>query len=86
MQAKYPGADLPRYFAFLNQSAGADHDHHIAPRSEFPELATEPDNIRAVSFHEHFYAHYLLAIAVPECAPFQTRFCEPLAPGFSHGV
>ena len=72
MQAKYPGADLSRYFAFLDAATGEDHAHHSAPRAEFPELATEPENIRAVSFQEHFYAHYLLALAVPECRPFQT--------------
>jgi hypothetical protein len=71
MQAKYPAADFSRYFAHLEQASGDDHDHHIAPRAEFKKLEEEPDNIIPVSYQEHFYAHYLLALAVPDCGPFQ---------------
>jgi hypothetical protein len=75
MQAKYPAADLSRYFAFLAQAAGTDHKHHVAPRAEFPELARAAKNIVPLSYQEHFYAHYLLALAVPECTAFQQAFC-----------
>ncbi len=72
MQAKYPDSDLSRYFAYLAAAIGTDHDHHIAPKAEFPELADDRENIISLSFQEHFYAHYLLALAVPECSPYQT--------------
>jgi hypothetical protein len=72
MQATYPAADLSRYFAFLAQATGSDHKHHVAPQAEFPELARAAKNIVPLSYQEHFYAHYLLALAVPECVTFQT--------------
>ena len=72
MQTKYSAADLRRYFSFLVQASGNDHKHHIAPRAEFPELAAVSENIIPLSYQEHFYAHYLLALAVPECGTFQT--------------
>src|SRR5208282_1984070 len=48
--------------------------HHIAPKAVFQELSSVPENIILLSIQEHFYAHYLLALAVPECAPFQIAF------------
>jgi len=74
MQATYPAADLSRYFAFLAQATGSDHKHHIAPRAEFPELLAAPENIVPLGYQEHFYAHYLLALAVPECGHLQMTF------------
>lgn len=66
MEAKYPQADFGAYFYVLGQSVGSDHKHHIAPRSLFPELADEPDNLKPLSVREHVEAHRMLAIQIPE--------------------
>src|ERR1039458_8154956 len=73
MQAKYPTADLSRYFAFIAQAKGAEptEEHHIAPRREFHKLKYAPENLVTLSIQEHFAAHVLLAQAVPECKSFQ---------------
>jgi hypothetical protein len=65
MQAKYPDADLSRYFAFLTQATGSDHKHHIAPRSLFPELAKEKANLISLTVEQHVEAHSLLAVQIP---------------------
>lgn len=72
MQAKYSTADLLPYFRFLASQVGTQrekgrtHDHHIAPRSQFPELENEPSNIITLTVAAHAEAHSLLSEAVPE--------------------
>lgn len=34
--------------------------HHIKPRSLFPELAKDPDNIVKLTYREHYVCHHLL--------------------------
>ncbi len=74
LQEQYPRSDLKSYAEHVHSMSGADHKHHICPRAEFPELTKVPENIKLCSFQEHFYAHYLLALAVPECSSFQLAF------------
>jgi hypothetical protein len=72
--AKHPKADFSRYFTFLCSTSGTDHKHHIAPKAIFPELKDEQDNKMVLGYQEHFYAHYLLALAAPECVSYQYAF------------
>ena len=74
MASKFPTADFEPYFRFLETTTGNDHKHHVAPKKVFPDLKRNPENIRPLSFQEHFYAHYLLAWAVPDCASIQQAF------------
>ena len=70
MEAKYPEADFGEYFRFLVSCAGTlkglTHEHHIAPRKQFPELAEEPENFITLTITDHATAHKLLGAAVPE--------------------
>jgi hypothetical protein len=78
MRTKFPSADFTKYFDFLEFCSTpiecAIHSHHIAPRAEFKELMKDKDNLIDLGVAEHFYAHYYLALAVPECKSFQTTF------------
>jgi hypothetical protein len=54
---------------------GSDQKHHALPQADFPDFVDAPDNKIPCSYQEHLYAHYLLALAVPECASYQMTVC-----------
>lgn len=54
---------LNRYFKFIRSRtpvAGYVEAHHIYPRSMFPQLADDPNNIIRLTAREHFIAHWML--------------------------
>lgn len=55
--------DYIAYVKTLNRRKGDGHyyeSHHIKPKSIFPELAKDKDNLVLLTAREHFLAHYLL--------------------------
>lgn len=55
--------DYIAYVKTLNRRKGDGHYyeiHHIKPKSIFPELAKDKDNLVLLTAREHFLAHYLL--------------------------
>ena len=61
---------LTRYLDFIKSRATKNvkfyEDHHILPRSAFPEFEHEKWNLRSLTPREHFIAHYLLFKAFPK--------------------
>ena len=55
--------DYINYVKTLNRKRGDGNyyeRHHIKPKSIFPELAKDKDNLVLLTAREHFLAHYLL--------------------------
>jgi hypothetical protein len=72
MKAKYPAPDCG-YFAFIKRmrrtrQRGKTHDHHIAPKSLFPELRDDLANLIPLSVANHKKAHAILARWIPDAA------------------
>lgn len=60
---------LERYLRFIRTrkpSNGYVERHHIYPRSMFPQLANDEDNLISLTAREHFIAHWMLHKAFGE--------------------
>ena len=49
-----------------NRNLGYSEQHHILPRSIFPEFEFDPDNLILLTAKEHYIAHHLLYRAFPK--------------------
>lgn len=71
LETRYPVADFSAYFAFLEtcigtaSEKGRTHEHHIAPKKQFPELEHDPSNLITLTVEDHKRAHHLLGLVVP---------------------
>jgi hypothetical protein len=70
MKAKYPQANFAAYFAFLGRCRprGKTQKHHIAPRSLWPELADDKQNLIPLTVPQHKKAHAILAKQIPDAS------------------
>jgi hypothetical protein len=74
LRKKFPRANFTKYFSFIRKHAGKGkglQNHHIAPRSQFPDLKKEPGNLVKLTFKHHRTAHIILSEAVPACDSFR---------------
>jgi hypothetical protein len=70
---EFAGIYEQRYYEFLRTrdrnrkkgDGGIYESHHIKPRSVFPELRLDKNNLILLTPREHFIAHFLLAKAFP---------------------
>jgi hypothetical protein len=70
MKAQYPQANFAAYFAFLGRCRprGKTQKHHIAPRSLWPELADDKQNLIPLTVPQHKKAHAILAKQIPDAS------------------
>jgi hypothetical protein len=79
VRERFPQSDCAKlisYFDFvLSCTTSSDGEsHHLLPKSIFPEFVDTPENLVQLSYNDHFWSHYLLALALPKCKQVQYGF------------